>query len=60
MAAAGLGAVLRADELAGAEAGVARHIRDHFLTARNHPRHWLKAAGYWTAGKADTSDKTLA
>ena len=42
-----------------AEAGVARHIRDHFLTARNHPRHWLKAAGYWTAGKADTSDKTL-
>ncbi len=42
-----------------AEAGVARALRDHFLEERNHPRTCIKAAGYWTQGKADTSDKTL-
>lgn len=41
-----------------AEAGVARAIRDH-LTARGHPLTWLKAAGYWIAGQADASDKSL-
>ncbi|GHF72721.1 siderophore-interacting protein [Seohaeicola zhoushanensis] len=41
-----------------AEAGVARAIRDH-LTARGHPLSWLKAAGYWIAGQADASDKSL-
>lgn len=41
-----------------AEARVARSLRDHFL-AQGHPRHWMKAAGYWTLGVADGSDKTL-
>ncbi|MBI1217578.1 MAG: siderophore-interacting protein [Rhodobacteraceae bacterium] len=42
-----------------AEAGVARAARDHFLTRRNHPRGWLKAAGYWVKGVADGHDKML-
>lgn len=41
-----------------AEARVARALRDHF-TARGHPRHWMKAAGYWTQGIADGADKSL-
>lgn len=42
-----------------AEAGVARALRDHFAKDRGHPLHWMKAAGYWTRGLADASDKTL-
>lgn len=42
----------------GAEAGVARALRDA-LVDRGQPREWIKAAGYWTRGKADTSDKSL-
>lgn len=42
-----------------AEAGVARALRDHFTDQRQHPRGWIKAAGYWTRGQADTSDKAL-
>lgn len=41
-----------------AEAGVARTLRDHFLD-RGHPKAWMKAAGYWVAGVADSSDKDL-
>lgn len=42
-----------------AEAGVARALRDHFLAERGHPRHHLKAAGYWVAGTEGSSDKSL-
>ena len=42
-----------------AEARVARALRDHFTGARGHPKEWLKAAGYWTHGIADGSDKSL-
>lgn len=42
-----------------AEAGVARALRDHFVGERGHPPHWMKAAGYWTRGLADASDKAL-
>lgn len=42
-----------------AEAAVARALRDHFVTDRGHPREYVKAAGYWVSGQADTSDKSL-
>ncbi|WP_375687695.1 siderophore-interacting protein [Pseudooceanicola sp. LIPI14-2-Ac024] len=42
-----------------AEARVARALRDHFLNDRGHPKDCMKAAGYWTQGLADTSDKSL-
>jgi len=42
-----------------AEARVARALRDHFSEVRGHPRAWMKAAGYWTQGAADTADKSL-
>ncbi|MCA2011222.1 siderophore-interacting protein [Cereibacter sphaeroides] len=41
-----------------AEAKVARALRDHF-EERGHPRHQMKAAGYWIDGQADASDKSL-
>ncbi|ADO42461.1 siderophore-interacting protein [Ketogulonicigenium vulgare] len=41
-----------------AEAQVARALRDHFA-ARGHPRPQMKAAGYWTRGLADTSEKSM-
>jgi len=41
-----------------AEASVARALRDH-LTGRGQPLHWMKASGYWIAGQADASDKSL-
>lgn len=44
---------------AAAEAGVARAIRTHLLEQRGHPKPWLKAAGYWIDGTADTSIKTI-
>lgn len=42
-----------------AEAGVARALRDHFTQDRGHPLACIKAAGYWTSGRADASDKSL-
>ncbi|WP_406735583.1 siderophore-interacting protein [Thioclava sp. GXIMD4215] len=41
-----------------AEASVARALRDH-LQQNGHPLPWMKAAGYWVAGQADASDKSL-
>ncbi|OCX65966.1 NADPH-dependent ferric siderophore reductase [Thioclava sp. SK-1] len=41
-----------------AESAVARALRDH-LTGRGHPLPWLKAAGYWVAGEADSNAKDL-
>ncbi|MDQ0455715.1 SIP domain-containing protein [Rhizobium paknamense] len=39
-----------------AEGAVTKAIRAHFLEERQHPRPWLKAAGYWVKGKADTKE----
>jgi NADPH-dependent ferric siderophore reductase len=38
----------------GAEASVARALRRDLVEDRGHPKIWLKAAGYWTRGLADT------
>jgi NADPH-dependent ferric siderophore reductase len=37
-----------------AEAGVARALRNYLIQDRQHPREWIKAAGYWSRGKADS------
>jgi NADPH-dependent ferric siderophore reductase len=37
-----------------AEAEVARTIRRYLIEQRGHPKSWIKAAGYWARGKADT------
>lgn len=42
-----------------AEAAVARALRNRVTGHHGHPLHHLKAAGYWTIGKADGSDKAL-
>lgn len=42
-----------------AEAQAARALRAHLL-ARGQPQAWMKAAGYWVAGKADASVKEIA
>ena len=34
----------------GAEARVARALRNHFVDALGHPKQWVKASGYWTRG----------
>lgn len=41
----------------GAEAAVARSLRDYLITERGHPRAWMKAAGYWKRGQADAHEK---
>ena len=41
-----------------AEANVARALKADLL-ARGVPAAWIKASGYWTAGKADAPDKDL-
>lgn len=40
-----------------AEGGVARTLRQYMIEERGHPRDWMKAAGYWTRGKADGGAK---
>ncbi|OWV86486.1 FAD-binding protein [Rhizobium sp. N122] len=40
-----------------AEAAVTRDIRAYLLTERGYPLSWIKAAGYWVFGKADTTEK---
>ena len=42
-----------------AEARVAKALKHHFLNDRGHPGPELKAAGYWVAGTAGESDKSL-
>lgn len=42
-----------------AEARVARDLRDYMINDRGCPKQWVKAAGYWIAGKAGASDKGL-
>lgn len=40
-----------------AEASVARAVRTYLVERRRHPPSWLKAAGYWSLGKADAHEK---
>lgn len=40
-----------------AEARVARAVRDYLADQQGHPRNWIKAAGYWVAGRADAHEK---
>jgi NADPH-dependent ferric siderophore reductase len=40
-----------------AEASVARAVRTHLVERRGLPLSWLKAAGYWSLGKADVHEK---
>jgi NADPH-dependent ferric siderophore reductase len=42
-----------------AEAGVARALREQLITGRGLDRRWIKAAGYWVAGQADSAVKNL-
>jgi NADPH-dependent ferric siderophore reductase len=42
-----------------AETSVAKALRAHVLETLGHRREWTKAAGYWTKGMADASDKSL-
>ncbi|WP_312797181.1 siderophore-interacting protein [Tianweitania sp.] len=37
----------------GAEASVARAVRDYILNERGHPKSWMRASGYWQMGHAD-------
>ncbi|MGE4432188.1 MAG: siderophore-interacting protein [Sphingobium sp.] len=39
------------------EAQVARAVRDYVSSEWNHPKGWLKAAGYWKQGVADAHEK---
>ncbi len=43
----------------GAEARVARRLRNYLVEDRGHPKAWLKASGYWVRGEAGASDKSL-
>jgi NADPH-dependent ferric siderophore reductase len=40
-----------------AEASVAKSVRAYLLAERDHPREWLKAAGYWKRGQADVHER---
>ncbi|WP_374544846.1 siderophore-interacting protein [Rhodoblastus sp.] len=40
-----------------AEARTARVLRDYMIEECGHPKAWLKAAGYWTRGKAGAAEK---
>ena len=42
-----------------AEAGVARAAREYLVETRGLDKRWIKAAGYWVAGQADSSAKNL-
>jgi NADPH-dependent ferric siderophore reductase len=40
-----------------AEASVSRAVRAYLTDKRSHPLAWLKAAGYWAQGQADSHEK---
>lgn len=40
-----------------AEASAARSLRDRFAAERQHPKSWMKAAGYWKRGTANAHVK---
>ncbi|MFE8873650.1 siderophore-interacting protein [Acetobacter persici] len=65
-AAAGILAVLKKLEIpdrtfvwVGAEARVARVVRQYLLDERKVPAQWIKASGYWMKGQADASVKDV-
>jgi NADPH-dependent ferric siderophore reductase len=39
------------------EGSVARALRIHVVERLGHPREWVKAAGYWTVGVADSHER---
>ena len=39
------------------EASVARDLREFFLTETKHPKHMIKAKGYWVKGIANANEK---
>ena len=41
----------------GAEARVAKAVRQYLLDERRIPAQWIKASGYWVKGQADASVK---
>lgn len=62
--AAGILAVLKNLEIpdrtfvwVGAEARVAKAVRQYLLDERRIPAQWVKASGYWVKGQADASVK---
>jgi NADPH-dependent ferric siderophore reductase len=40
-----------------AEARVAGAARDYIINIRRHPVQWLRATGYWVAGRADAYER---
>jgi NADPH-dependent ferric siderophore reductase len=40
-----------------AEARVARLLREYMLDERNHPKAWMRAAGYWVRGSAGAAER---
>lgn len=42
-----------------AEAGAAKALRRYVIEEGGHPARWVKAAGYWVAGKADSAEKDI-
>ena len=40
-----------------AEARVTRAARDYIINIRRHPVQWLRATGYWVAGRADAYER---
>ncbi|MFT8655752.1 MAG: siderophore-interacting protein [Acetobacter papayae] len=44
----------------GAEAHVAKAVRQYLVHDRGVPLQWIKASGYWVKGQADASVKDLA
>lgn len=43
----------------GAEARVAKAVRQYLLETRKVPLQWIKASGYWVKGQADASEKDV-
>lgn len=43
----------------GAEAHVAKAVRQYLLDERKVPAQWIKASGYWLKGQADASVKNV-
>lgn len=43
----------------GAEARVAKAVRQYLLESRKVPLQWIKASGYWVKGQADATVKDV-
>jgi NADPH-dependent ferric siderophore reductase len=40
-----------------AETSVARELYSYVVQTLRHPKEWVKAAGYWSEGQADTTER---